>query len=88
MKNIIVEDGREREVIKIACDVTEDNAHGFYIGYRDTMKEDETEFGAEVSGGANIGKMNKTQLAEYLIGIGVEVTGQESKAELLEMASA
>ena len=86
MKTTIVEDGREREVIKISCPVTEDNDQGFYIGYRDAMKEDEVEFGEGApSDAVDVGRMNKTQLTEHLLSLGVEVSGHETKAELLEL---
>lgn len=86
MKRTVIEDGKEREVIKIACDVTTDNDQGFYIGYRDAMKEGEVEFGAEDNAATNVSKMNKAQLVAHLAEVhGIEATGEETKAELLAM---
>ena len=47
-KQLLIEDGREREVIKIVCDICDGNPHGYRLGYRDTLKEGEVEFEAEV----------------------------------------
>lgn len=40
--SFVVEDGKQREVIRIACD----NDAGFRIGYRDTLRDGEAEYQA------------------------------------------
>ena len=80
----IMDGNIEREVVKIACPLVEGNDQGFYLGYRDAMREDETEFGAE--DGAAFARMNKAQLVEALTERGVALAGDETKAELLVLA--
>lgn len=41
----IVKDGNiDREVIKVACPVVDGNDQGFYVTYRDAMKDGEVEY--------------------------------------------
>lgn len=80
----IMDGNVEREVIKIACPVVEGNDQGFYLGYRDSMQENETEFGAEDN--AVFARMSKAQLVEALTQRGVGLAGLETKAELLAIA--
>lgn len=40
VNSFVVEDGKQREVIRIACD----NDAGFRIGYRDTLRDGEAEY--------------------------------------------
>ena len=60
----IMDGNIEREVVKIACPVVEGNDQGFYLGYRDVMREDETEFGAEAGAATveDVSRMSKAQL--------------------------
>ena len=84
MGDKIMDGNIEREVIKIACPVVEGNDQGFYLGYRDTMRDDEEEFGAD--GGVDFARMNKPQLVEFLTQRGVDLAGDETKAELLALS--
>lgn len=85
----IMDGNVEREVVKVV------QGDGFYTTYRDAMKEgevvlddDANEAPAFVGGvisATDIARMNKTQLIESLVSRGTELTGNETKAELLAL---
>jgi hypothetical protein len=43
----ILVNGVERELVRVACPVVKGNDQGFYLSYRDLMREDEVEYDSE-----------------------------------------
>jgi hypothetical protein len=81
---IIIEDGIERELIKVSCEVTEDNPNGYIAKYRDQMLDGEIEHSDEMAA-IDYSTYTKSQLQGVLNELNYSYSANASKADLLTL---